>query len=81
MAVNGAMQFKDGNRNSADAVNALLELTNGAIAPYMPGTQVRDAIVGVGQKIYIVENASASGPGGWASPRIYTDLNLSLIHI
>ncbi len=57
------------------AVNALLEMTNGAIAPYMRGTQVRDVIVGVGQKLYVVENASAAGPGGWASPRIFTDLN------
>ncbi|MDQ5960988.1 MAG: filamentous hemagglutinin, partial [Pseudomonadota bacterium] len=75
LAINGATQFKDGSRNSAESVNALLELTNGSVAPYMPGTQVRDAIVGVGQKLYIVENASAAGPGGWAATKIYTDLN------
>lgn len=27
------------------------------------------------QKLYIIENLSASGPGGWAGTPIYTDIN------
>lgn len=75
LAINGVTAYKDGNRNSAEAVNAYLNLTAGAQAPYMPGTVVRDVLAQPGQKLYIVENLTASGPGGWAGTRIYTDLN------
>ncbi|ENO89831.1 hemagglutinin repeat-containing protein [Thauera linaloolentis] len=75
LAINSVTAFKDGNRNSAEAVNAYLSLTSGAQAPYMPGTAVRDVLAQPGQRLYIIENASASGPGGWAGTRIYTDLN------
>lgn len=41
----------------------------------MPGTQVRDRLMQVRQKLYVVESASAGGPGNWAATRVYTDLN------
>ena len=41
----------------------------------MPGTPVRDALKDVGEKLYAIENASATGPGRWAVTRVYSDLN------
>lgn len=75
LAINGVTAYKDGNRNSAEAVNAYLNLTAGAQAPYMPGTVVLDVTAQPGQNLYIIENLTANGPGGWAGTRIYTDIN------
>lgn len=74
VTVDEAHQHKS-NRNSAEAVNAYLNLTAGAQAPYMPGTVVLDVTSQPGQNLYIIENLTATGPGGWAGTRVYTDIN------
>jgi filamentous hemagglutinin family protein len=73
--INGVLLFKAGNANRAEAVNGYLELTRNASAPYMPGTTVRDVVMQPGETVYIIENQFAQNPGGWATQRIYTDLN------
>ncbi|MEZ5611491.1 MAG: hypothetical protein R3E45_13730 [Rhodocyclaceae bacterium] len=50
-------------------------MTRNANAPYMPGTTVRDVVMPPGETVFIIENKLASSPGGWATQRIYTDLN------
>ncbi len=75
IAINGVSLFKHNNSNSADAVNGYLSLTRNANAPYMPGTMVRDVVMPPGETVFIIENKLAPSPGGWATQRIYTDLN------
>ena len=73
--INGVALFKAGNTNRAEAVNAYLDLTRNVSMPYMPGTTVRDVMLQPNQKVYVVENRFAVGPGAWSATQIYTDLN------